>query len=222
MTLGVLTVGVLSLGALALIPKGTHDLASAAIADRIGLTPEVLLASGLTPTDGGVLAARIRDAADQRAQLDAAEGALAVATQQVSTAESQLTTNPSNPTAVSAAQDARARVRAARETLRNAKSAVFAAATAGLSAETVAAIKTCRAASGRHVPAEFMAAHCDATAWPAIESAVVAEQRAVQRGEAVPDPAASLLQQIRAQPAVMQAAQAIANQLGAMRDALQS
>jgi len=217
-----LPVLVLGLFLAALWHRPMVDESMAPIAEAIGLRPEVLLAAGLSAADGGAIVGRLRLAAEARASLQSAQGGVDLAVQSLAAAESELAAHPDDEAAIAALHDARAQVFAARQSLRDAKAALFAAAMQGVATETVNRVRACRASSNRHVPSAFMAASCQPADWTAIESAVLAEERALQLGEAVPELEAALLSQIRSQATVVQATQALATQLDAMRAALQS
>lgn len=193
---------------------GVASSRSAAVA--LGLTPEVVLAQGVSSAEYASVLSRIDGAEELRAALDQSKQQVVRLLREIAELEHQLATETVEPAVETALSDAMLELRAARIQLSEIKSALLAVAVEGTQCQS--GVDAPRIASGR-CPPELSIASAPADS---LEDAVAAERRAHRRGEELAQEQSTLLVQARAEPAVVAAKVLLEGQLAGAYSALNS
>lgn len=176
---------------------------------QVGLGPEALAAAGVTAQESADLLARVEQDPSIRAAFIAATEERGSAHTAAAAAIEAARADPGNESLRRVAVAAAASTAAAQQAVTQAASGVVAVAVAGLPEVAATRLATYRQTRIYRVPAAMWAASQAADEWEGLELALIAERRAQRLNVTVPESAAQLLAQCRAQAQVVQAQQNI-------------
>ena len=184
---------------------------------QLGLTPESLVMAGVSAGEVQAIMAALQEAYELRLQLaELAESADSL-NQTITQLSETLFVDPTLESAIDSFETATAQLDVVRSQMTQARSQLFEIATAALTTGQRQALTTCHDGADKRVPAEFRAVQRTEEQWAAIEQALIAEAQASQLDAPVPSEAATLLAQVRNDPPVVSAQQALAAGLEVMQ-----
>lgn len=181
------------------------DLGGTEIAERIGLSPQVLASSNVNATDATTLLDRLELPSDQRTDLIAHQGIMDQAIEDIAALQDRLVDAPGDHDVLAAMATAEQALSASRAAYLTARLQLLDSSLIQLTELTTAGVLARSEAAVAGLPAEFGAVLTDHAERHAARLALRAEQRAQRRGETVPDAARSLLESIRQDAGVAQA-----------------
>ena len=183
-------------------------------AAEIGLTPESLVLAGME-TSAATLLLRVQDATTEREKLAESQSLASAAADLLAQCSMSLQANPDDATAVQQFEQAAASLQAARSDVELERQALRNAVLFDATAPEIEALEHWRSSAPFRIAAEFRVLAKDDMEWQLIEAALRAEQRALLRDEAIDPVYADALEDLRDEPAVISAAQALSESLDA-------
>lgn len=205
------------IGASAALAEAT-PLAPALLAARAGITPETLAIAGFSATEAGTILTRLQNLTPLREDFAESADATDEASRSFSSCAERLRRGACSQENVEAYSDAADAFSGGAADLETRLDFFFAVALNGFDIEAVELVALAGGQLGRRVPSEFLALERSDLQWRAIEEALVAERRAERLGQELPGGQATLLSDIRTDPAVMDAAANLAGALSEIRD----
>jgi hypothetical protein len=206
-------IGVIAAAGLSVLSSTAVAGPTVRAAGEVGITAETLAACGLSATEVQQVLGNVQGATAERAGLASARTSLAAASRGLADIDAQLQSDPLNTTLLEQRTAAAAQLDSARAAFDQAKGALRDAAATGLSSGTVAAFGHCVLQAGLRVPVAMRVVEWTPEQRQAIEAALVAEDRAAANVAPMPQEAAELLAQVRANASVVAAGQAVTNNL---------
>lgn len=198
-----------------LLPREV-DAETVRVVMQIGLGPRALAAAGVSAEEAASLLTRVDQDPSTRAAYVTAADNLSSARTALAAAIEAARSDPASQSLRQAATAAAASVASARQSLTQAASGLVSVAVAGLPDGAATRLAVCRQTRHHRVPPALWTASLSAAEWDRLELALIAERRAQRLNVAVPEDAAQLLAQCRAQPQVVQAQQNIDASLAAI------
>lgn len=197
----------------------SNPTSGAAVAIRIGLTPERLAAAGVDGQTIVEMLGRLRQSPALGQWQNAAQSVDSIGRQLTALAELHRR-DPLDAAVSSQLAAVRQSLRSARQVLLGCESAVGEALCQNLAPATAAKLQALGASARRGTPVEFGVVFRSATSWRVLGRAIVCERRAQRSGSTVPAPLAASLAEARANQHVQQAALSVATYLVAVQTAM--
>ncbi|MCW5775731.1 MAG: hypothetical protein KIS87_04715 [Phycisphaeraceae bacterium] len=201
LSMRILCVGVIATAATPSI--ASDDAVRAAI--ELGITPSAAAAAGINGTAATALLARIGNATEERLALSKAHASVRQLTRQVSALRVHLQRHPNDDNAAAELRASLQSLAAANQSVRAALDELWSVALEGVQHPADAGLVAQRAGRGRVIDVPLRATMRSDAQYLELESALVAERRALRLGEDLPDEVRDVLVSARTAPEVITA-----------------
>lgn len=189
---------------------------SAGLAVELGLDPATLAVAGFDAESAEELLVRLAATPTLRAALSNAKSSSEQACEAMTVAAERLALNPGNPELRSAHASARHASEAADAQVASVRAELVEAALEGVSPSRVAALQTCCRSRGSAIPPAMKVLPHSPPEAAELEECLIAEARAVRRGEVLDPSKAQRLAAIRSEMEVIVAGQRLTTHLAAI------